>query len=94
LLLDDFAEITPELLRVAYLEALYHAKDFEFERLTQSFWWSVFANVSASMSIDPLLEKFPMEAEKPNFVRPMQRYDCWQTNSCGPGTKQIPKQSC
>lgn len=94
MLLDDFAEITPDLLRVAYLEALYHAKEFEFERLTQSFWWSVFANVSVSMSIDPLLEKFPMEAEKPNFARPLARFDCWRTNSCGLGTKRIPERSC
>eukprot|EP01034_Spumella_vulgaris_P023973 gene23973-30259_t len=35
LLLVDFDEITPLLLRTAYVEALYRADDFEFERLTQ-----------------------------------------------------------
>lgn len=51
LLVDDFADITPDLLRTAYVEAVYRAGDFEFERLKQSFWWSVIMNVSASGNI-------------------------------------------
>eukprot|EP01034_Spumella_vulgaris_P022823 gene22823-28996_t len=35
LLVEDFDQVTPELLRTAYVEALYRADDFEFERLTQ-----------------------------------------------------------
>lgn len=31
LLVDDFDEVAPELLRVTYVEALYRADDFEFE---------------------------------------------------------------
>ena len=96
MMVEDFDEVTPQLLRQAYLEALYRAEDFEFERLTQSFWWSVIANVSQSMSIEPLLHKFPMEAEEPNFARPKDPYECGKTNppTCGPGTKRIPKKSC
>ena len=94
LLVDDFYDITPELLRAAYVEALYRADEFEFERLTQRFWFTVIANVSATMSVVPLLEKFPMKAEEPNFARPREPYSCGITNTCGKGTKRIPKQSC
>jgi hypothetical protein len=50
LLVDDFDEVTPELLRTAYVEALYRADDFEFERLPQSFLWPFITNVSVTMS--------------------------------------------
>ena len=94
LLLDDFSDLNENLLRTAYLEALYHYKGFEFERLTQSFWWSIIANVSETKSSQVLLDKFPMEAEDPMFTRPFVRYDCGVTNTCGPGTKRIPKEEC
>jgi uncharacterized protein (DUF433 family) len=94
LLLDDFDDITPELLRSAYVEALYRADDFEFERLTKSFWETVAANVSATMSTQTLLDKFPMHAEEPNFTRPRVPYSCGLTDTCGVGTKRIPKSSC
>ena len=94
LLLDDFSEISEELLRTAYLEALYHVKEFEFERLTQSFWFSVIHNVSSTKSSAILYEKFPMAAEDPTFTRPFKRYACAATNSCGAGTKRIPKDEC
>lgn len=93
-LLDDFDEVTPELLRTAYIEAIYRVKDFEFERLTQSFWWNMFSNVSASMSIEPLLHKFPMEAVDQGFARPREPYACGVTNTCGPNTMRTPKKSC
>ncbi len=94
LFVEDFDEITPELLRVAYIEALYRVDDFEFERLTQSFWYSVIANVSATMSTQSLLDKFPMHAELPNFSRPRVPYECGKTNTCGKGTNRTPKSSC
>ena len=93
--MDDFDDITPQLLRTAYLEALYHADDFQYERLTQSFWYSVIANVSVSMKTQTLLDIFPMQAEDPNFTRPREPYDCGLENEkCGKGTKRIPKKSC
>lgn len=94
LLVEDFDEVTPELLRVAYLEAVYRAKEFEFRRLTQSFWFSVIANVSASQSVQPMLDLFPMKAEDPNFTRPREPYECGKTNTCGKGSKRTPKSSC
>ena len=94
LLVEDFAVLTPLLLRTAYIEALYRSTDFEYQRLTMSFWFDVILNVSASRSIQPLLHYFPMHAEDPGFTRPRVPFDCWKTNSCGPGTKRIPKISC
>lgn len=94
LFVDDFSDVNPELLRSAYVEALYHKDDFEFKRLKQSFWWEVISNVSASKSLQPLLDTFPMTAEKPMFTRPMVPYSCWETDSCGPGTMRTPKTYC
>lgn len=94
LLVDDFYDVTPQLLRTAYLEALYRAKEFEFQRLTMSYWFSVLANVSVSMSTQPFLDAFPMAAEDLSFTRPREPYDCGKTDSCGPGTKRTPKMSC
>lgn len=94
LLVDDFYDINPEMLRQAYVEAVYHRDDFEYERLSQSFWYEVIYNVSAAKSTQPLLDKFPMRAEKRNFARPKEPYDCWKTDSCGPGTKRTPRNYC
>jgi hypothetical protein len=94
LLVEDFDEINPDLLRMAYTEAMYRADEFEFERLTQNFWQTVIFNVSVSQSIQPLLDKFPMAAELPNFARPKVPYACSNTGTCGKGTKRTPKKMC
>ena len=94
MLVDDFADVNPQMLRKAYVEAVYRAPDFEFERLTQSFWWNVIYNVSRSRSVRPMLDKFPYEAEESSFTRPRVPYACGKTGTCGPGTKRIPKESC
>lgn len=101
LIVDDFADVTPSLLRQAYVEAVYRAPDFEYFRLKQSYWADLLFNVSAAGTIDPLLHLHPMEAEDLNFRRPRERYDCGVGSSpgttgplCGPGTKRIPAQSC
>ena len=93
LLVDDFNDITPTLLRSAYVEALYRADEFEYRRLKQSFWWSVILNVSSSMSLQPLLDNFPMMAEDINFTRPLRPFHC-SGGVCGAGTKRTPEQSC
>ena len=64
LLVDDFYDINPAMLRQAYVEAVYRRDEFEYERLTQSFWYEIIYNVSAAKSTAPLLERFPMRAEK------------------------------
>jgi hypothetical protein len=95
LIVEDFDEITPDLLRAAYLEALYRAEEFEFERLTQSFWINfTFAVARSKDSLKTILKSFPSESEDPSFTRPFERFTCHQTNSCGKGTKSIPKSFC
>ena len=93
-MVEDFNLVTPELLRVAYIEALYHADDFQYEKLTQSFWWSFIGNVSVTKSTQTVWDRFPPHADESDFMRPWIPFDCWKTNSCGPGTKRIPKTSC
>ena len=95
LLVDDFDEVTPALLRVAYVEALYRVEEFEFERLTQSFWWSFIMNVSTAMSSDAIYNKFPPESEDHTFARPLVPYSCGDNmEKCGPGTRRTPKSYC
>jgi hypothetical protein len=94
LIVEDFDMVTPELLHMAYVEAIYRVKEFEFERLTQTFWWSFILNVSRTMSTETVLSKFPLESEDPTFCRPFERFTCHDSNSCGPGTKKIPKSFC
>jgi hypothetical protein len=86
--------VTPDLLRTAYVEALYRVEEFEFERLTQSFWWDFILDISRTKSSSKILEKFPLEAEDPTFTRPLEKFTCHKTNSCGKGTKRIPKSFC
>eukprot|EP01042_Synura_sphagnicola_P005528 gene5528-7055_t len=81
LLVDDFDLVTPALLHTAYVEALYRAPEFEFERLTQSFWWTFIMNVSRSSSIDTVLDKFPRYSEDATLLRPFERFTCHETQS-------------
>ena len=46
LLVDDFSVITSELLRIAYIEAIYRVYDFQFEKLNQNFWWDFLRNIT------------------------------------------------
>ena len=94
LVVDDFDAVTPELLHSAYVEALYRAEEFEFQRLKQSWWWEFISEVSSTKSSQPLYDRFPPEAQDSTFTRPLVDFSCWDTNSCGRGTKRIPKKSC
>eukprot|EP01038_Epipyxis_sp_PR26KG_P010741 gene10741-14426_t len=95
LLVEDYDLVTPSLLRVAYIEALYRADEFEYERLTQRFWNDFIFNVSAQRSAKPLYDLFPVSAEDTGFARPAVPYDCGKDGSkCGPGTKRTPRSSC
>ncbi len=94
LLLDDFDDINPHILRQAYVEAVYRADEFEYHRLTQSFWFSAILNVSRSKSVQTILDMFPMSAEEPNFSRPREPFTCHESGNCGKGTNRIPKKSC
>jgi hypothetical protein len=94
LLLDDYALLTPELLRQAYVEALYRADQWEFERMTRRWWERLIYDISFSSSIEPLLHYHPMSAEDSGFTRPLVPFDCEKMGGCGPGTKRVPKKSC
>jgi hypothetical protein len=94
LLVDDFADVTPALLRMAYVEALYRADEFEFERLTQRYWRSFLMKVSTTKSSQVVYDAFPPQAEDANFMRPAVYFTCHRTKSCGPRTKRIPRQVC
>ena len=49
LLVEDFSDVTPALLTGRpYVEAVYRADEFEFERLTQSFWYNVISTTCGS----------------------------------------------
>jgi len=97
LLVDDFAQVTPILLRTAYIEAVYRAQEneFEFQRLTQSFWYSFLMRVSHTQSVETVLQAFPAEAEDSMFTRPAEPFDCGSGGKqCGPNTKRTPRESC
>ena len=85
-------------MRVAYIEALYHAEEFEFNRLSQSFWHDLIYQVSKTKSITDMLLKFPMRAEDSTFTRPLNSFNCvspiTKVNTCGPGTKRTPIVKC
>ena len=68
LLLDDYDELTPALLRQAYVEALYRADDWEYERMTRRWWERLIFDISYSGSIEPLLHFHPMRAEDTGFT--------------------------
>ena len=55
--MDDFDELTPQLLRAAYVEALYRVDEFEFERLRQSYWHALIGKVARSTSSQPVFDK-------------------------------------
>jgi hypothetical protein len=91
---DDFDDVTPELLRVAYVEALYRVDDFEFERLTQSFWLKLIEAISTEKSSRYLFEIFPPHLSVDStFARPLESFQC-SDRGCGDGTKRTPKSSC
>lgn len=93
LLVEDYDLVTPELLRTAYVEAMYRADEFEFERLRQSWWWTFIMNISSSKSSQAVLDKFPLESEDPEFTRPFERFSC-PDGGCGKGTKRTPSSYC
>jgi hypothetical protein len=91
---DDFYDVTPELLRSAYVEAVYRREEFEFERLRQSYWYSVIYNVSVTGHAGPMIDKFPMEAETPYFVRPFDPFYCGKNNELCGHQVRTPEHSC
>ena len=95
LFVDDFAEVTPFMIRQAYIEALYLVDQWEYKRMTKAHWINLIRNVSQTNSIQPLLDAHPMSAVDINFTRPLIPFDCGRNGiECGKGTKRTPKKSC
>lgn len=94
LLVEDYAEVTPYLLRQAYIEALYRADQWEYERMTKQYWERLIYEISESNSLDPLLKAHPLNQHDQNFTRPLVPFDCEAIGGCGSGTKRVPKKSC
>lgn len=94
LLLDDFAEITPMLIRQAYVEALYRADEWDYKRITQRWWERLLIKVSETGSAATLLRLHPYTAEDSGFTRPMVPFNCVKMGGCGFGTKRVPTRSC
>jgi hypothetical protein len=103
LLVEDFSMITTEMLRNAYIEAVYQKDSFEYNRLTQSYWSELVFQTSVQGSVDLLLKNHPMEAADENLARPLVPYECSNLNinsekkgghECGVGTKRPPAKSC
>jgi hypothetical protein len=92
LLVEDFADVTPNMVRQAYIECLYRADEWEYRRISQKFWVRLLYRVSETGDSSIMTKLFPMNAVDTNFVRPMIPFDC--SRGCGQGTKRTPKVSC
>ena len=46
LLLDDFADVTPAVVRQAYIEALYRVEEWEYTRITERHWVTILKEVT------------------------------------------------
>lgn len=60
--MDDFADVTPDLVAQAYVEAVYHADEWQYERLTLPFWKDMIRKASVDMSSDVFFHHFPPES--------------------------------
>ena len=67
LLVDDFIDVTPMLLRQAYIESIYQVEHFDFRRLTQSYWDELILRTSNSQSNKYFFEQFPAFLEPTIF---------------------------
>jgi len=86
LLVEDFAMVTTETLREAYIEAMYRADEFRYNRLKQSYWSDLLYRVSVEGTLDTLLTNHPMAAEDADLVRPLHVYHCegWDVDLVDP----------
>eukprot|EP01035_Chromulina_nebulosa_P022397 gene22397-29001_t len=94
LLVDDFYDINPEMLRQAYVEALYWSEEWEYERMLVKHWEYMLFEASETASDEVLQRLHPMSGVDTNFTRPLVPFDCESMGGCGPGTKRVPKKSC
>ena len=92
--LEDFSEVSSDIIRQAYVEALYRVDEWDYTRLTRSYWQNLIFTTAQLGNTDELLRLHPMSAEDETFTRPLIPYNCEAMGGCGPGTKRIPLNSC
>jgi hypothetical protein len=54
--------VTPELIRGAYVEAIYRRDEWQYERLTKEYWLDLIRVTSTTKSNRFFMEKHPMSA--------------------------------
>lgn len=95
LLVDDWSSVTPDLLRSAYVEAMYRADEFDYARLNQQNWYDFLLNVSTTKSVQTVYDRYPKHVEDQNYARPKVPFNCGKDGSrCGKGTKRTPAVRC
>lgn len=93
--MDDFADVTPDLIHSAYIEAVYREDEWEYERLTLPFWKDMIRQASESQSSDPFFHRFPMKSVLKGFIRPLFPFNCKAMGGCGPEvTARMPREYC
>ncbi len=60
--MDDYADLTADMIREAYVEAIYRADEWEYERLTMKFWRDTVFEVAKTENTSIVLERHPMKA--------------------------------
>merc|ERR1712032_1459570 len=73
LLVQDFDEVTPELLKSIYPYFLLHAKDWRWDSHTKSAWFSEFNN----LDVNKASEKYPFVRSSKKFVLPPECAGKW-----------------
>ena len=102
LLLDDYSNLTLPVLAQAYVEALYRADQWEYNRMTVKWYERLVYEVAERASSEPLYQKHPVSAEDVSFTRPLVPFTCYgYTNNgtvsklrCGEGTLRTPAKQC
>ena len=93
LLVDDFADVTPELIRQAYVEAVYRADSWDYRRITARYWERLIFKASETGTHEHMLRLHPLLPEMLAFARPLVPFACGD-GGCGKGTRRVPKSSC
>ncbi len=62
LFVEDFSEITVDIIKNAYVEAIYRVDEWDYKRLTTSHWRNVVFETAASENLEYILEQHPMKA--------------------------------
>jgi hypothetical protein len=94
LFVDDYADLTADMIRLAYVEAIYRADEWEYNRLTRKYWQDLVYQTSITENLDYVMERHPMRAVDEDFMRPYTYFNCKRMGGCGPDTKRTPYNNC